>query len=363
MLQLLEPIWLVAMAGILVPVIVHLWNDRRGKVLRIGSVALLDGASKRMAWRRRITQLWLLLLRCLLLLAVALLLAGPYWQRRPHGKGWVLVAPDGAGFERPGGRIDSLVAAGYERHILKDTSNYWAGFVLADLEAPAGLPFYVFTPGLVNRFGGMRPVTSRDIHWEVYAPADSVVRWTQRTWASGRDSMVVLDGLSRATGTNWERRRVALAGPVDTAVLRYRVYGSDAKYVVAAMKALERVSGRPIAEGDGGWLFWLSAKPLPSVAGYSHVWTYGRGGGTPIDSTEWRERAWNGRLPVLLGGLLPVDTPSRDRRMIDPRQVTPAHGAKEHGVVTEEVDLRPWVWGIVLVLFFLERLKTFREKT
>lgn len=361
MLQLLEPIWLAAMAGISIPVIVHLWNDRRGKVLRIGSVALLEGASKRMAWRRRITQWWLLLLRCLLLLAVALLLAGPYLQRRPHGKGWVLVLPAG-GYGVYGQMIDSLVASGYERHVLKDTLNYWAGFVAADREAPAGLPFYVFTPGLVNRFGGTRPATSRDIHWEVYAPADSVARWTQRTWAWGRDSMAVLDGLSRATGTSWERRRVALAGPVDTAVLRYRVYGSDAKYVVAAMKALERVTGRPIAESDGGWLFWLSAKPLSSVAGYSHVWTYGHVGGDHVDSTEWREQAWNGRLPVLLGGLLPVDTPSRDRRMIDPRQVTPVHGVEEHGVVTEEVDLRPWVWGIVLVLFFLERVKTFREK-
>jgi hypothetical protein len=56
MLQLLEPIWLAAAAAISVPVAVHLWNDRRGKVLLIGSVALLSGVNKRMAWSRRITQ-------------------------------------------------------------------------------------------------------------------------------------------------------------------------------------------------------------------------------------------------------------------------------------------------------------------
>jgi hypothetical protein len=149
----------------------------------------------------------------------------------------------------------------------------------------------------------------------------------------------------------------AAAGPVDTTVLRYRTYGADANYVLAAMKALARVTGRPMAEGDGGWLFWLSAKPLPAVTGYTHVWTYGRGSGEHVDSAEWREQAWNGRLPLLLGGLLRVDTPSMDRRMIDPRQVAPAHREEVRGVVTEDVDLRPVVWGIVFLLFFLERIK------
>src|ERR1700743_2208900 len=115
MLQLLETIWLAAMSGILVPVLVHLWNDRRGKVLRIGSVALLAGASKRMAWRRRISEWWLLVMRGLLLMALALLLAGPYWQRSPGGKGWVLTGSAAVGPYR--GMIDSLVAAGYEQHV------------------------------------------------------------------------------------------------------------------------------------------------------------------------------------------------------------------------------------------------------
>jgi Aerotolerance regulator N-terminal len=358
MLRLLEPIGLVAMAGIVIPVVVHLWNDRRGRVLRIGSVALLEGASNRMAWRRRITQWWLLLLRCLILLALAFLLAGPYWQRQARGKGWVL--SDGGGPYQA--MIDSLVKAGYERHVLNDTLNYWAGFRAADREAPAGLSFYVFTSGLVGRFAGMRPVTARDVHWHTYAPEDSVERWVQRAWALPGDSMRVLSGLSRATGTSWERRTTALSGPVDTAVLRYRAYGSDSKYINAAMKALERVTGRPILEGDGGWLFWLSRKPLPPVAGYSHVWTYGWGSGEHVDSLVWREQAWNGRLPLLLGDLLGVDTPLKDRRMIDPRQVTPEHREEARGVVVlESVDLRPAVWVIVFLLFFLERIKAFDD--
>ena len=374
MLRLVEPIWLVAMAGIVVPVVVHLWNDRRGKVLRVGSVALLTGASKRMAWWRRITQWWLLILRCLLLLALALLLAGPYWQRRPVGKGWVLVLPavsGGSGFAAPGvvgpyaGTIDSLVKAGFQQHVFSDTTNYWAGFRQADAEAPAGLSFYIFTPGLVDRFSGTRPSTSRIVHWSTYTPRDSVSHWEQRRWAAGQDSMIVLSGLSRATGTSWERQAMAITGAatgpagstLDTSILRYRVYGSDAKYITAAMKALARVSGKPMAVGDGGWLFWLSAKPLPDVRGYSKVWTYGASGpgaGEHVDSLVWREQAWNGRLPLLLGSLLPADTPRHDKRIIDPHVVQPVYRAATSADVVrfEDVDLRPWVWGIVFLLFF-----------
>lgn len=336
MLQLLEPIWLAAMGGIIVPVLVHLWNDRRGTVLRIGSVALLAGATKQLALRKRISDWWLLILRCLLLMALAFLLAGPYWQRASRGKGWVLVASGASTDDAYHGMIDSLVAAGYERHVLRDSLDYWSGFRVADREAPTGLSFYVFTPGLVSRFNGMRPVTQRDVHWYTYALADSVVRWEQRRWVFGKDSMVVLNGVTRATGTSWERKKEALAGVVDTTVFSYRANGAEAKYIVAAMKALAKVTGRPIAEGNGVVV------------------------GDHIDSAL----VWSGRLPEFLSALLPVDTPRHDLRMIDPRQVAPEHRElrREEKAVLEDVDLGPWVWGLILLLFVLERIIAFNAK-
>src|SRR3979490_2629337 len=107
-MHFLQPIWLAAMAGIVIPVVIHFWNDRRGKVLRIGSISFLEGASQRMAWSRRISPWWLLLFRCLLLMALALLLAGPYWLRKDSGeKGWVL--SDAGAKNVYGAAIDSLV--------------------------------------------------------------------------------------------------------------------------------------------------------------------------------------------------------------------------------------------------------------
>ena len=401
------------MAGIAVPVLIHLWNDRRGRVLRIGSIDLLAETSRRPVWSARITEPWLLLVRCLLVTALALLLAGPYLRRRATGKGWVIVGGAGGPYVR---MIDSLVAAGYERHGLADSVNYWDGFRKADREAPGELPFYMVTPGLARRFSGERPVSAREVHWYTYSPEDSVSNWVQEAW---RDSgtVRVLEGYSRSTGTVW-RRRVRDGGTapdsgiapvaVDTGIVRYRIvadgdWRGNAKYVRAALGALRQVTGRPMVEGDGGWLFWLSERRLPSTNGYQRVFCYAAGApvtvdtrmegvalkkviaGVGVDSAVWKdgygrgvltkegklyrffsrldpawgELVWSGRWPVLLKELLlgRIDAGVHDRRVLDPAQVAPLRmGKVEAGL--ERRDLRPVVWGIALFLFLLERIMT-----
>jgi Aerotolerance regulator N-terminal len=408
MFQLLQPIWLAAMAAISVPVAVHLWNDRRGKVLRIGSVAMLSGVTKRLAWSRRITQWWLLLLRCLLLLALAFLLTGPYWTRpAAGGKGWVLVEGSGGAYAPV---IDSLVKAGYERHALGGGGNNWADFREADSLALPGRDFYVFSTALVGRFSGPRPATERAVHWEVYAPVDSVTRWVQSAWRSSADSVAVLEGSSKATGTTWARRQVVAAGlagtKIDTATIRVRIvadrnYMTDGKYVAAAVKALRRVTGRNIVFGDGGWLFWLSDRQVAGE-GYERVWCYAQGKEAAVDTwiegvhitkeivapagepvwrdgygrgvlskagnvfrfysrldANWGDLVWSSRLPVLLEGLMIKDEEAGvwDRRVLDVEQIRPEKRIGRQRAGVERVDLRPAVWVLVLGLFLLERIK------
>jgi hypothetical protein len=340
-IYLLQSAWLAAAAVIVIPVILHLWNDRRGKVLRIGSIVLLTGDSQRMSWTRRLSQWWLLLVRCLLLLALAVLLARPYWRGglAAHGKGWVLVG-DGV----PDARrmvVDSFVKAGWELHVLGDSGNYWNGFRMADRVAPAGVPFYVLTTALVQRFAGERPSTEREVHWEVYTPADSAHRWIQAAWLLPGDSIRVLEGGSRPTGSSFFAVSVAAKDglengfrvmqrdgrwavsldsqpPVvaDTSVLRIVIFTDpafrqDGRYVGAALRALQQytlrrmevsvVSGVSLTSGGsvagglngigGDWLFWLSVRPLPVLPGFTHILCYEQGKGkvvdTRVEGIEW----------------------------------------------------------------------------
>jgi len=121
LLGLLQPIWLFGIAGIIAPVVIHLWNNKQGRVLSIGSIDFLDKTSLRKARSRRISDWWLLVLRCLLLILLALLLAGPFWKRRPDvdKKGWVMVT-NGFKDRRLQEMKDSLVAAGFKSILSKD---------------------------------------------------------------------------------------------------------------------------------------------------------------------------------------------------------------------------------------------------
>jgi hypothetical protein len=308
-IQFVNPIWLAAGAAIVVPVILHMWNDRRGKLLRIGSVALLTGGTLRMAWRRRVSQWLLLLVRCLLLLASAVLLARPYFGSGGRVKGWVLTVGAGGGVAggMAGGLVaDSLGKAGWERHVFQDSNNYWEGFRMADRMAPAGVPFYIRTPAQARRFGGERPVTAREVRWDVYTPVDPAQRWVEAAWVVSPDSIRVVEGLSRATGTAYSAKTIAVAARpdsvvVDTSVFRVAIfadaaYRQDSRYVKAAVMALRDFSGRriEILEGTGvvgDWLFWLSDRPLPDMRGYRHVFQYMSGKErvvhTRVAGVEW----------------------------------------------------------------------------
>ena len=353
MIHLLQPLWLGAMAAIAAPVILHFWNDRRGKVLRIGSISLLTGASQRMAWSRRLSQWWLLLLRCLLLILLAILLAGPYWRRTGGArsvKGWVLEDAGAAGAGREV-VIDSLVKAGWERHILRDSLNYWNGLRAADSEAPVGAPLYMVTTGLVQRFSGERPSTERDVHWDVYAPMDSIRHWIRAAWLSGPDSVRVLTGLSRSTGSNYSEKTVARDNQqqvaVDTSVLRVEVstdpaYRQDGRYVMAALRALQQYTGRRIEVVETGR---VPAGPFARV----------------VFDADWNGMGWDGSLPVRMEKLLYGEDTDvvEDRRVIDPAQILPAHGGRSGGkeaAVDPGINMAPVVWWLILLLFIIERV-------
>ena len=236
---------------------------------------------------------------------------------------------------------------------------------------------------------------------------------------------MVLEGSSRATGTVWNRRVVAIgqAGlKVDTAAIRVRIvadgaFAADGKYVEAAVKALRRVTGRRIVFGDGGWLFWLSDRPVAGE-GYERVWCYAQGAVIPVDTRmegvqltkeiavvpagasvwtdgygrgvlqregkvfrffsrldpNWGDLVWSSRLPVLLEGLMirNEDAGVWDRRVLDVAQIRPAkrvgvhreaevgHAPKTEGRDRsdgrERVDLRPALWVLALLIFLMERI-------
>lgn len=277
MLQLLNPIALLASAAVIIPVLVHLWNVRTGKTLRVGSIALLATSARRRASSLRITNWPLFLLRCFLLLLLAFLLARPVWNNTPKANaqaGWILIPARqlATAHTHFGARIDSLLAAGLELHNLgtgfeklqlKDTLQYntsaannsallppWSLLKVLDAHLPNAFPVHVFTDNRLSSYQGNRPLTRLGIHWNSFSMGDSLYRSPALQWVTPNGKIRNIEWVSTPAGNYYTESiaGAALTGNIDTAIIRVGIYPgkniADAQYVKAALQAIGQFTGR-----------------------------------------------------------------------------------------------------------------------
>ena len=303
MFQFLNPIWLFAAAAVAIPVAIHLWNIRPGKVLKVGSISLMDAASRKSSRSLKLLDIPLLIMRCLLLVVLALLLAAPLWQKRLQStkvKGWVLIPKETLqeAYPKFKSRIDSLTNAGYEFHYFdrgfpksdlkqilanaKDSIanastkqvNYWGLINQLDTVVTPALPVYVFTPNQANYFKGQKPEVALNLHWQTYTAKDSTNTWIQGAWFNSNNTIRVVQGNSKPSGTTYTnadiksgnslynvtinngRATVSLKNGdqqqvvVDTTTLQIAVYADnniDAGYLKASLQAVSQFTHRKIS--------------------------------------------------------------------------------------------------------------------
>ncbi len=305
MFQLLNPIWLFGVSGIIIPLLIHLWNVKKGKTLRIGSISLLGESSRQKARSLRLLDLLLLLLRCLLIIIASLLLAEPIWitmKNSEQQKGWILIEEENfhETYNRFQKEIDSLVQAGNEFHLFepdfkasdinelkdevafndstKSKLAYWSLIRMLDQQIPEGNLAYIFTSNLMNRFKGERPEIVTNVIWKTYTPADSTASWIESAWFSA-DSIKAIIAKSSPEGTKRNMVSFVPAGRnsafrveiqdgqtklafrsasenlqksvmIDTSTIRITVYAGnfqkDAEYLKAAINAIKKYTGRKI---------------------------------------------------------------------------------------------------------------------
>lgn len=85
MLTFLNPTLLFALAGLVVPIAIHLVNRQRAVPLRFSSIRFIKRTTLQQKSRRSLTDLLLLLLRLVFLAAVLTALAGPQWELESEG--------------------------------------------------------------------------------------------------------------------------------------------------------------------------------------------------------------------------------------------------------------------------------------
>jgi hypothetical protein len=337
LLQLLQPIALFGLTSLLIPLAIHLWSSRKGKVLPVGSIVFLEKAASRQRKNLQLSQLLLFILRCLLLIVLSLLLSRPVWQTQPGSKekGWILAEPGRLReiHRQFGPLLDSLQQAGYSLHYFRegfekaswgdstevfpaaaDSTAYWQLYTQLDHRLPPGIPVYLFTTRYLYHFSGARPVTTRKLYWQTYVPAQRVQTWLAAATRCTNDSICLLTGNSDSTATWFTPTMISTAAPApytvehrqgkwlvslhnsqpveaDSGVLHVTLFtdqpAQDAAYLQAALQAIAGFMHCSIPvtyihqPGDipaaQDWLFWLSEKPLPQGIRAKNIFRYAAG--------------------------------------------------------------------------------------
>jgi hypothetical protein len=281
--QFLYSIGLFALAGIIIPLVIHLWNVKQGKTIKIGSIALLGESSSASAKSFKINDWLLFVLRCLLLVLLAFLLAQPYLKKTTaiNGKtGWILVDKNNFPqvFKTHQKKIDSLLKKGYEIHdfnvgflpiTLIDTTtnqirqynnlNYTTLLSAAGQIVPAEAQVYLFADRRLNRFGNELPTVNYKLSWIPLNQNDTLSSWIT-TYAGKK-----YEAKSNPSNTVYQALNLSDDAPINI-IIHEGAGITDSKYIIAALKAISSFSQRKIIinppTGKATIGFWLSDEAI-----------------------------------------------------------------------------------------------------
>ena len=310
----------LAAAGIVVPLIIHLWNEKRGKTLKIGSVFLLGESAKQSSKSFQIKDWLLFLLRSLLILMITFLLVKPYLKiedPEKNIKGWVLF--DKSSYinlsAKQKAEISLLKEKGFEIHdfdigfesialadslsfINKNTLNILPFSLIKQLNGQLNGAFktIIYTDLSQSKFKGSALKVHLDIEIRDIASKDTLNQSIIYAFVSRQDSIKLLlmksspsqtayqtvnyninnknIELNIEKGESWVRFKnqknwiKVLSKP-----LKIEIYSNekqDAIYLNSALKAISsftkmyiivnNLQESSLISADADWIFWLSEK-------------------------------------------------------------------------------------------------------
>ena len=182
--------YLWGLTALLIPILIHLWSNKEGKVIRVGSLKFFPEEQTHRQKSFKINEIWLLLLRTLLVSLLVLALAEPVFHNWPaSGKKVVLVERSVLHNSSVALVLDSLVNIGnYEPRFLQqdfpliddagtrevETTpvQYWQLLQQASRSLQAD-SLVVLSQAKMEGFKGKRPILSVPIQWYTVPIMDS----------------------------------------------------------------------------------------------------------------------------------------------------------------------------------------------
>ncbi len=208
--------------------------------MKVGSLRWLEASASQRWSSIKLTDIWLLLLRCAIIVLLAVALAVPLWSGAPAAEnsqkgiyiGEELLHAAALNTIKP--TVDALLQSGYRLYaykpgftpipqeqwqVLSNTShdsinasgNHWSLIsALAQRHKAPSDSAWLFTSDQQRHFAGARPASIPDnITW-LPVRLEATATWLQTASAFSPDSLQLLLGHSRPEGTRYSRHRIIL---------------------------------------------------------------------------------------------------------------------------------------------------------
>jgi hypothetical protein len=216
--------WWLAILGLLLPLIIHLWNRKEGKRIQVGSIQWLELAEETKVSSLRFSELWRFLLRLLIIALFLFLLLRPFYfdQTKQPSQKWLLIEPNLLENSKLDALLDSFEQSGYILKTLDyqlqdvqdhtplaeadSSSNYWS--ILQQIEQEEYCPdtISVLAEALQNRLSGPKPSLPFAVDW-IEVPGKEKDYFIANVWPNGEE-LVVLFGQSDEQGSIFEQKQI-----------------------------------------------------------------------------------------------------------------------------------------------------------
>jgi len=310
-MSFLNPTYLWALLGLLIPLVIHLWSKKEGKTIKVGSIKLLSEADSKQSSSIRLNEIMLLVLRLGIVTMLVLIIAQPITKNKPRNSAVAyLVEPsllEDSSFSK---MIDSLkeeapvylfsndLKALQEDPFLKEEPlNYWSWTKQAQ-ELPTD-SLVIFTKGYTNALIGKRPAIRIPAEFIIVNnddPKDRIVEVIQgqakvrvaKAKTNDESTTISLEEFSESNlifngskdsivlseGSKNTKMQVLRKEPIKVAMYVEAGFEAQQSYLEAGFNALSTVSWVPIEviqpenfetqlEDDIDAIIWLSTLDCP----------------------------------------------------------------------------------------------------
>lgn len=318
-MMFLNPTYLWSLLALAVPVIIHLWSKKEGKVIQVGSLKLLQEADSKQSSRIQLNEWLLLLLRLLIIALLACILAGPRLKKKLENKPLVyVIEPSLLSNTQIMALVDTLEAPirllqpgfpAFQQEEIPDLNaippNYWQ--LASEMETLHADSIVVFTNAFQTGFNGMRPTVKANVNWVILdegKPETAAVEAIQNgdeiaLLAVSSDSKKLIfnteklplnsnrlaidhDSIKIAVGENQNRLALDTVKPLKIILVYEEDMIDEVKYMQASFSAianylestiiLDTVQKVPSNLNTYSHLVWLSSKPVINFSGQKLIY-------------------------------------------------------------------------------------------